>query len=783
MKWAKRVAGLLLVAAGTTAWWSWHTLSGSLPLLEGEVAIPGLSLAVTIERDAAGVPTVRGGGRLDVARALGFLHGQERFFQMDLARRRAAGELAELFGSAALPLDRHHRLHRMRWRARRAVEQASFDERELLDAYVEGVNAGLEALSVPPFEYLVLRQKPEPWRPEDSALVVYSMYFELNDESGERDRSLGLLYETLPTELARFLSPTGTDFDAAIDGDVMPTPPIPGPDVFDLRGRKAVRLEPTEAIETTLPTTGSNNWAVSGRRSVHGGALMANDMHLRLGVPNIWYRASLSWESGKAVGVTLPGTPFLVAGSNTKIAWGFTNSNGDWVDLVEIEWDPDDPSRYRTPDGWRDIVEHREAIRSAGGGTETLVVRETIWGPLVDDDHAVRWIAHDAKSVNLELQKLEACGNVEEALAVANRAGIPPQNFVVADVDGSIGWTIAGLIPRRFGFDGRLPSSWSSGERGWDGFVAPEDYPRIINPESGVLWTANARVVGGAMLETIGDGGYSFGARARQIRDDLLALGPASERDMLDVQLDDRAVFLERWRELFLEILRDEPELQALRKVIEETWTGRASVDSVAYRAVSELREAVFVEVFSQLTADCRKADPSFSVGSLRQWDGPLWQLVHERPPHLVPPPYKSWEEALREITRRTAENWKTPLPLRTWGARNTSAIRHPLSSALPFLSRWLDMPPRPLPGDTNMPRVQSPSHGASERFVISPGREPEALFHMPGGQSGHPLSPYYGAGQEDWEEGRPSPLLPGPNRYELVLKPAPKLATRVRNE
>lgn len=773
MKGSKRIAVALVVllgAAGLAGLWVHRQLSLSLPVLEGEVPLAGLDASVVVERDASGVPTLSGRSRADVARALGFLHAQERFFQMDLTRRRASGELAALVGESAAPLDRFHRLHRMRARAERVVEAASPEEHRLLTAYVDGVNAGLGALDAAPFEYLLLREEPAPWRAEDSVLVVLSMFFQLNDATGAREAALELLYDTLPEPLADFLTPAGTEWDAPVVGPAFATPPVPEAGVVDLRGeRPAATLGLDEGMAASA---GSNSWAVAGRRSAHGGALLANDMHLGHAVPNIWYRAVMTWGDERIIGVTLPGTPMMVVGSNGHIAWGFTNSYGDWVDLVELELDPSGGSRYRTPGGWREIVEHRETIEIRGGEAETLVVRESIWGPLVEESRSVRWVAHEPGGVDLELAALETARSVEEALAVAARSGIPPQNFLCVDREGAIAWTIAGRIPRRLGFDGRRPTSWADGDRRWDGFVSPEDAPRIVDPPEGILWTANARVVSGEMLDVLGDGGYAFGARARQIRDALRELDSATEQKLLEIQLDDRALFLTRWRELFLELTEGREELAGLRRVLDDGWTGRASIDSAGYRAVRDLRTAVHEEALSPLIAPAVEADGRMSARALRQSEGPLWRLVSERPPHLVPPPHESWEEALVDIVARRVSSWSEPASERTWGARNTSAIRHPLSRAAPFLSRWLDMPPRPLPGDRDMPRVQGPSHGASERLVVSPGREEEGLFHMPGGQSGHPLSPYYGLGQEDWEAGRPTPLLPGETRYRMTLIP-----------
>jgi penicillin amidase len=286
------------------------------------------------------------------------------------------------------------------------------------------------------------------------------------------------------------------------------------------------------------------------------------------------------------------------------------------------------------------------------------------------------------------------------------------------------------------------------------------------------------------MLEIIGDGGYDLGARAGQIRDDLLALESVTESDMLAVQLDDRAVFLGRWRELLLELLDADaiggrPQRAEFRKLVEETWTGRASVDSTGFRLVRAFRTFTFEQVYGWLTALCEQADERFSLYRLPQEEGPLWRLVNERPPHLLTAEYGSWREWLLAVVDATIEYYENEvrgeLAEQTWGSRNTLSMQHPLSRAVPALSKWLDMPRSQLPGDSNMPRVQSPGFGASERMAVSPGRENEAYFHMPGGQSGHPLSPYFGGGHEAWETGERTPLLPGPCEYQLVLVPQTK--------
>ena len=783
--------GLLLLGLAASGLWLYRQLEASLPQLDGVREIPGLEAPVHIERDGLGVPTIRGAQRLDVARALGFLHGQERFFQMDLMRRRAAGELAELLGEGALPFDRRNRVHRFRDRAVQLLETMPFGDRQILEAYAAGVNAGLRALRAHPFEYLLLAANPESWRPEDAILTVYAMYFELNDEAGRRESVRGLLHHILGAEMYEFLAPWGTEWDAPVVGQPFETPPVPAPEVLDLR-RRPVALRPAARADRAFEAAGgSNNWALAGRHTAHGGALLANDMHLGHAVPNIWYRASLVYPDPeeapaelRVTGITLPGTPLVVVGSNGRVAWGFTNTYGDWEDLVVLEPTPDGDA-YLTPEGPRKFEVYHETLRVKGGHRETLEVLETIWGPVIDRDYrgrrrALRWIAHDPRAVTLRILDFEAAANIEEAIEIANRVGAPPQNFLVVDSVGRIGWTVMGAIPRRFGHDGRLPSSWADGRRGWGGWLEPAEYPRILDPEEGRLWSANSRMVDGEKLAKIGHGGYILGARARQIRDALRALERATEADLLAIQLDDRAIFLERWRQLLLQVLTSEalaadPRRRELRRQVQE-WGGRAAVDSTAYRLVRAFRHFLAEQVFDSLTAPCGEADERFDYGRINQREGPLWRLVTERPEHLLDPRFDTWNDQLLSAVDVTLDYFLEdgrPLAQKTWGDRNTTRIRHPLSAFLPGAGRWLDMPAVPLPGDSHMPRYQAPGEGASERMVVSPGREEQGIFHMPGGQSGHPLSPHYRDGHEAWVEGRPTPFLPGPTVHTLVLRPA----------
>ncbi len=797
---------LLVVVLVGLGLWIRSQVAGSLPQLDGEVLVVGLNMPVTVERDSLGIPTLRANNRLDLAFATGFVHAQDRFFQMDLLRRNSAGELAELVGSAVLDADRRVRVHRFRDVARRMLHDNGDEDRELLDAYVKGVNSGLSSLRKKPFEYLLLGVEPTAWQAEDCALVMFSMYLDLQGDAFEHESKLGLMHDLLPAPMFDFLAPRGTEWDAPMQGEAFSVAPVPGPEVFDTRKPESVASDllappgmqpPADAFHP-----GSNNWAVSGKLTADGRALVANDMHLGIRVPHIWYRARFVWPSAAegdqdqqsdrwVAGVSLPGTPVIAVGSNGHVAWGFTNSEGDWVDVVIVETVADDKESYQTPDGPRKFEHCQEIIKVKGGPDETMDVVSTIWGPVMNYDHqgrprVIHWVAHDPGGVNLGLARMESARNLEEAMRLANLSGSPAQNFVVADDAGRIAWTILGRIPRRVGFDGRLPTSWADGSRHWDGYLTPEEYPRIVDPESGRIWTANARVVSGEMLAKVGDGAYDLGAQAQQIRDGLRAIDEAAEADMLRIQLDDRAVFLERWRTLLLEILTPEAVAAdarrgALRKAVED-WGGRATIDSVGYRAVRRFRHTLLNQLSDVMVNPCKKIDKKFSIAKMDRTEGPVWRLVSERPEHLIDPRYESWDALLLaaadEVVSNATGSGETFADY-TWGRHNTTKIQHPLSLAVPLLASWLDMPAQPLAGDSeNMPRIQAPAVGASERLAVSPGRESDGYLHMPCGQSGHPLSPHYGDAHSSWANGKPSPFLPGETVHKLVLQPTTAIAS-----
>jgi len=786
-RWIRRLLGGIVVAVAIVVLLAWFTLQASLPELDGEFVVRGLVADATIERDANGIPTITASTRADLAFATGFAHGQDRFFQMDLIRRRSAGELSELFGNVAVDIDKRNRFHRFRSRAIASLANSPPTEMVQLERYAAGVNAGLSSLVAKPFEYFLLQSEPKPWLPEDSVLVVYTMFTMLNDSRATRDIRRGLVHRVLAPDAYAWMYPQGTPWDAPIMGEARVRAPIPSAEVMSIRG---VADDAPPSRERGKPVlNGSNNWAVSGDLTKTGRAIVSNDMHLGLSTPNIYYQARLVVDGDAprdVTGVTLPGAPFVVAGSNTKIAWGYTNSYGDWSDAVILR-PGNEPGTYRTPSGDLPFTEHPERINVKGSDPVELLVRETIWGPVdeganyPDGEIAVSWIAHKTDAINLRIIDLENAASVFEALDIANSLGMPPQNFVTGDAAGNIAWTIAGKMPKRAEFDPMLPVDWSE-TPGWTGWVASDNYPRVVNPESGRIWSANARVTDGDALGIVGDGGYDLGARAGQIRDRLFAKDSFEPLDMLFIQVDDRAIFLTRWHDLLLQVLDEatnahDGEFAEYRQLV-ENWVPRAVPESVGYRLVRAFRLEVQARLFHALTAPARDAygdDVRLRISN--QFEAPLWSLLTEQPMHMLPADYASWQEfmveAMRENIRYFEENYDGALVDRSWGERNTARIQHPLSRAVPMLSRFLDMPSEPLGGDVDMPRAQGPTFGASERFSVAPGDEANGLMHMPTGQSGHPLSDYYRDGHEDWVRGRPSPFLPGDTQHKLTLLPA----------
>ncbi|UNK43540.1 penicillin acylase family protein [Luteimonas sp. S4-F44] len=830
--WSLRALLALAVVALAIVAMLWWQLRGSLPDLAGTRTLPGLEAPATIQRDALGTVTITADSETDAMRALGWVHAQERYFEMDLMRRLPAGELSALFGERALDTDRRHRLHRMRARVDATLAEVAGARMPQLRAYAEGANAGLAALRARPWPYLLLRQPPAPWTPADSALVGFSMYFDLQDAGNARELTMHRLGPRLPPALLALVAHDGSRWDAPLEGAARGDATLPDADAVDLR-----RLDVTDAGDVGGPPAamaweapspplapaaadlgwGSNNFAVGGALTTDGRALVADDMHLGLRAPNLWFRARLRYPDARApggrvdiTGFTLPGLPAVIVGSNGHIAWGFTNSYIDTLDWQRIV--PCDAAAAQAP-GCTPLRRHTETIAVAGRAAEVLTVDDSDWGPVVHREVdggalALRWTAHLPSALNFGLADFAHARDLDDALAIADRTATPTQNLVIGDLHGAVAWRLLGPVPVRApGCNGRTVShspraGAMSGDAGnvcapWP--IATDASPIVRTPDAMRLWTANSRVVDGADFARLGDGGAALGIRAWQIRQGLDARVRFGERDLLAIQLDDRALLLTQWQGLLVRAAdaagTDATALRALADAAAD-WRGRAAVDSVAYRIVRAWRLAVHARIADGLLAPARTtAGDAIAWPDPPNFEGVVWPLVSQRPEHLLPrrfactpqtqqgrcaPVADGWTALLEDAAREVRDTLQAEgaLAQRTWGEHNTAAICHPLAAAIPFVGRRaLCMPAQPLPGDGTVPRVQAPAFGASQRMVVAPGHEADGIAHMPGGQSGHPLSPFWGAGHDDWVQGRASPFLPGTATHVLQLQPAHRAA------
>ncbi|RLV60679.1 penicillin acylase family protein [Parashewanella curva] len=771
----------------------------SLPQLNGSITTSVIKHPVDVTRDSQGVPTITGKSRADVAFATGYLHAQERFFQMDLARRNSAGELAELFGERAINYDKKQRIHRFRLVASQSIKRLPKTQKQILNAYTLGVNQGLKDLTSKPFEYWLLNLAPKPWKPEDSFLVIYSMYLDLNDPSGHLDATKGFLAKIVSPKVLAFLSPPYTRWDSPLHHDHKYRITIPNKDEINLRSlAPKVYASMTGNIKPEI-MIGSNNFAVAGELTPYHSAMVEDDMHLGLRVPTTWYRAQLRYPSSnkqqmvKVTGVTLPGVPSMIVGSNGQVAWAFTNSYGDWVDLIKLKIDGNE---YFTKEGKDKFHTWYDTLNIKGQSSIEMKFNSTRWGPVIDSPYtnrkyALMWTAHKPSATNVNLMKLETANTVKEAIDIANQSGLPPQNITIADSQGNIGWSIAGKIPKRNHIDTRLPIDWRMADTQWQGWISPNAYPKVINPAAKRIWTANARIASGKDLHKIGDGGYALGARQQQIRDHLMSLKHVDEQKLLSVATDSRALYLSHWRKLMLEALtpnelEGHPERAYIREQIQQ-WSGHAQPHDHGYRIVREFHDQLNKTVLQSIGryllytthVPHKELDDTWIQGVNHEREM-LLTLYEHKPMNWLSPQYKDWDQlflqtidsVIAKLAKQNHSDAMTALKAATWGQRNTAAINHPLSSAIPIIGKYLNMPAVELAGDNWMPSAQRPNAGVSERMIVAPGHEDKGIFHMPGGQSGHPLSPYYKSGFNDWVEANPSPLLPGKTKYALKFIP-----------
>jgi penicillin amidase len=736
-----------------------------LSRLEGEIRLRGLKAPVEVLRDKWGIAHIRAKNTDDLFFAQGFVAAQDRLVQLDWWRRQGVGETAEVLGEEGVEADRFSRL--IRYRGDMKTEWASYspDAQRIAAAFTRGVNACIDhAAGRLPIEFQLLGYSPKKWKPEDvlgrTSGVVMSRNF-------GHEVARARLVAAVGIEKARWLAPV----DPASSWSPAPGLDLAGIDQRILAGyaaaTKAPRLRPSGSE--------SNNWVVSGARSVSGKPLLASDPHRAISLPSLRYLVHLEAPGWNVIGSGEPGLPGVAIGHNEHIAWGFTIVGTDQADLFVEETDPKNPLRYRSAGGWETMKVVREAIAVKGHARpRTVELRFTRHGPVLFHDarahraFALKWAGSEpGGAAYLASLAVDRARNRKEFLAAMARWKVPGLNFVYADVQGAIGWIAAALTPVR-NHHGLLPVPGRDGKFDWRGWLATADLPQRFNPEAGFLATANHNILPPGYKHEIGREfapPYRFlrvrEALERKKRHDLEGF-KAIQQDVLS--LPGRSL----GRLLAKVGLSDESLKPHARKLI--GWDGTLSVDSPAgplYAAwVKELKEAMYSlhvpkalhQSFALLCGlpvlleALEKADP--------RWFGRDARAGRDR---LV-------RETFARAVKRMGK-------ARRWGAAHTVTFRHPLGGSSASYAGAFDVGPFERPGDEYTPNNTRHDdsfrqvHGATYRHLLDLSDWDRGLATSAPGQSGQPGSPHYGDLAGPWAKGEYFPLAFSRKKVEEVTR------------
>ena len=764
--WTLRAIGglLFLFALGLGGGYLW--LRGSLPQVAGERVIAGLSAPVEVLRDGDGIVTIRARDERDAARALGFVHAQDRLGQMDLMRRIGAGRLSEVIGPATLGTDRFMRTLGLYRVAEANLTQLSTPLRALLDAYAEGVNAFMDSPGKPwPPEFYILRYEPEPWKPADSLVWGRLMALQLSGNWTE---------ELLRARLARRLKPEEVDFLwPPYPADAPVTLGDPGALYRGLPLRELGEILPW-ALE---PKDASNFWVLAGSRTRSGRPILANDPHLSLGAPGTWYLVRIETPTLTLAGVTVPGMPFHILGHNGSIAWGLTTTHGDTQDLFVERLAEGDPSKYLTPDGPRAFETREEVIEVRGQEAERFTVRGTRHGPVISD--AVPWARGAAEAgtvLALAWPALRSDDRSAEALYRLNRARdwrgfvdalrnwhSPQQNIAYADISGTIGFMAPARVPIRRRGDGTLPMPGWSGAYDWKGLIPFEDLPRTRDPARGRIVNANNRIVPDGYPYLIA-AHWPAPYRAQRIHRMLDAGGRATPQSVQAMQQDSVSLGARDLLPLLLEATPETDRGQVAIAVLAE-WDGRMARDRAAplifYAWLRELTRVLFADDLGDDFEAFQRPRPALVAKVLRReqrWcDDRTTEKREGCPAQLV--------TALEDALDLLALRFGRPVDRLRWGEAHVARFSHRVFSRLPLFDAIFGYAVATDGGGFTVnrasPRFTGPRdalfediHGPGYRAVYDLGDLDDSRFMIATGQSGNPLSPYYGSLAKRWRDG-----------------------------
>jgi len=750
------------------------------PRYQGRLILKGLSDSVEVFRDKWGVPHIYARSTHDLLFAQGFVHAQERLWQMDFNRRLVAGRLSEILGSVSLPLDRWIRTLTMRRVAEGEVALIDNENRSLIEAYADGVNACIEREPLP-LEFRLLGYTPEPWIIADSLAWVKMMAWDLS-----------VNWETEILR-ARLIAKIGPEMAASLEPDVPQWVRIIPPGV-DYTHISEVALQNAKGVrEFTGPGAsegiGSNNWVLSGERTTTGMPILANDMHLGMTAPSIWYENHLSGGDLHVAGVSFPGIPGVMAGHNEHLAWGFTNGFPDVQDLYmeHLRQAPDGITEYEFKGEWYRAEEIREVIKVKDAESVFEDVIITRHGPIInslveaegmDTPLALRWTALEkANTVNpiFDMNRAASCEEFHEAL----RGWIcPTQNVVYADRKGNIAYTFPGNIPMRAKGDGSVPVPGWTGEYEWTGYIPYEELPHMFNPPPGYISSANNRVVDDGYPHWV-CADFCSSSRANRIVELIEAQKTLGMEDIKRMQMDQVSVLARETMSQLESFVPDDPTLAPVFERF-HGWDGHLSVDDprgaiyqvFVHRLIAILTTPRLGELSIRYAGQGPTpilSEVSMFAEHAREWllttlsdpQSPWWNSNngYKREEYILQA-MRETMEILKDTCGPNIEDW-------IWGKVHTLTFGHPLGIVSP-LKRILNRGPYPIGGDmdtiwaSGASRVDLSEHpiiGPPARFIADLSDWNNSLSILVPGQSGHPTSPHYDDNIEDWFRGEYHPM------------------------
>ena len=788
--------GLLLIAilcAGGSILWFRQAAVAALPQLDGELRVVGLKAPVTVTRDATGTPHIRATDLEDLFFAQAYITAQDRLFQMDLARRYAAGELSEVIGfplvrgeaaASLLEHDMRQRCLQVRSAAERMVQQASERSRLYFDAYARGVNAFIDRNRERlPVEFRFLRYKPAPWRTYDSALVGLNISLQMNSQypvEWWREK----FAKRLPPEMLddlyvnaswRDCAPGEAGEQQGAGAAVQAIQPAGGffaqrrSTAADLLGEFLLQVRSGDSSgygSDIEGWPGSNNWVVSGLHTASGKPLLSNDMHLMHTMPCVWYQAHLVSGNFNVVGYTLPGMPFVIGGHNQFIAWGFTNLGPDVQDLYIEKFN--DSGEYQTPSGWVKPEIRREVIRVKARPDVVLDVEITRHGPIItpilkDEERkiALRWIANEPIRQEFPFFEIDAARNWQEFRAALSKYVAPAMNLVYADVEGNIGYQATGRIPIRAAGDGLSLVQGEDDAHEWTGYIPWDEMPSVFNPPAGLLVTANSRITPRGYRYAVANQWASAHRtwRIYQVLESWIARGKKlTPADMLALQTDVYSDFDHRLaRELARPVLASGRVSTRARQAAQilNSWDGLVTPDSTAAGLIGLARRSMAKMVLEPRLGQDYTAYRWF--GATTFWEN----LITQRPACWLPPKVTSYEELFVAIVEDVVADRGLPGNLEkfAYGTRFPVEINHPIFGSIPVLKRYASPGAVPQRGDGSTVNQAGAQFGPSQRLTVDFGDLDRSTSHIVTGQSGQIFSPQYLDQFPVWLQGTTLPL------------------------